>query len=246
MARRRHLHPGGAWKVAYADFVTAMMALFLVLWLVSQDQKIKDAVQRSFTHPFSSKTEGTTGILPKTPDVKVAQVESRVGSFDSAAVVELNALRNLTQDLLKSLQDKDNDFNNTMQLDLSAEGLRINLFDRAGKPLFSPAGADFTEYGSWILTTLAWQLSRYPTFVVEIEGHTEKNAPAPREDYGAWELSADRANAARRKLVTNGVPPKQIRKVAGFADTSPMPNSAPAAEVNRRVAILLKVSSAKP
>lgn len=180
MAKQRHGHHGGAWKVAYADFVTAMMALFLVLWLVSQDQKIKDAVQRSFTHPFSSKTEGTTGILPKSPEIAAVRIESKAGSFDSGAVVELNALRNLTQDLLKSLQDKDNDFNNTMQLDLSAEGLRINLFDRAGKPLFSPAGADFTEYGSWILTTLAWQLSRYPNFNVEIEGHTERTPPPPR------------------------------------------------------------------
>lgn len=245
MSKKRHGHHGGAWKVAYADFVTAMMALFLVLWLVSQDQKIKDAVQRAFTHPFSSMTEGTTGILPKKPEVAAAQVETRVGNFDSASVVELNALRNISQELLKSLQDKDNDLNNTMQLDLSPEGLRINLFDRAARPLFNPADADFTEYGNWILTTLAWQLARYPTYAIEIEGHTERNAPTTRDDYGPWELSSDRANAARRKLITNGVPTQQIRKIAGFSDTSPIPQTAPDAESNRRVTILLKVTSPK-
>lgn len=245
MAKKRHGHHGGAWKVAYADFVTAMMALFLVLWLVSQDQKIKDAVQRAFTHPFSSMTEGTTGVIPRREQVTIQQVETKAGSFDSAAVIELNALRNVTQDLLKSLQDKDADLNKALQLDLSTEGLRINIFDRAGKPLFGEAGVDLTEYGSWILTTLAWQLSRYPNFAIEIEGHTEKNSPALRENYGPWELSSDRANAARRKLIANGVPAPQIRKVAGFSDTAPMPDSAPEDEVNRRVAILLKISPTK-
>ena len=94
-------HHGGAWKVAYADFVTAMMALFMVLWLTSQDQRIKEAVQRAFRNPFSSVTKESTGVIPN----KDAQaVKASNGNFDSASAVELTMLRRLNQDLLKSLQ----------------------------------------------------------------------------------------------------------------------------------------------
>ena len=99
--------------------ITAMMALFLVLWLVSQDQKIKDAVQRAFTHPFASMTEGTTGLLPKKPEVMAAEVQASQGSFDSAAMVELNMLRRVVQDLMKSLQDPSNELDKVVKLDVT-------------------------------------------------------------------------------------------------------------------------------
>src|SRR3954468_21640810 len=102
MAKKRHAHHGGAWKVAYADFVTAMMALFLVLWLTSQDEKIKEAVERSFRNPFTSVTKESTGIVPN----KDSQaVRSKEGNFDSASVNELNMLRRMAEELAKTLQD---------------------------------------------------------------------------------------------------------------------------------------------
>src|SRR5947208_6074822 len=97
--KQRHAHHGGAWKVAYADFVTAMMALFLVLWLTSQDTKIKEAVERAFRHPFASVTKESVGIIPNKDSQAVKDSQ---GSFDSASTVELNMLRSLNQDLLKS------------------------------------------------------------------------------------------------------------------------------------------------
>src|SRR5215469_14851641 len=101
MAKKHAAHHGGAWKVAYADFVTAMMALFLVLWLTSQDEKIKEAVERSFRNPFTSVTKDSTGLIPN----KDSQaVKSSTGNFDSASAVELTMLRRLAQDLSKSLQ----------------------------------------------------------------------------------------------------------------------------------------------
>src|ERR1700683_2283952 len=96
----KHKHHGGAWKVAYADFTTAMMALFIVLWLTSQDQRIKDAVERAFRNPFSSVTKDSVGIIPS-KDTQA--VRSSSGNFDSASAVELTMLRRLNQDLLKSL-----------------------------------------------------------------------------------------------------------------------------------------------
>ncbi len=240
MAKKGHGHHGGAWKVAYADFVTAMMALFLVLWLVSQDQKIKEAVQRSFRNPFASITKESTGILP---NKDVQAVSSKDGNFDSASAVELNMLRKLSQDLLNTLQSNpENPEENPLNIEVTPEGLRISVFDRNHKPIFEPDSAEFTEYGKWIFTTLAWQVSRFTnTLSVELEGHTEANHTPKDPKLDPWELTANRANAARRKLLEHDVLPRQIRKVAGFADTQPMPNVDAIDVSNRRVAVLLKI-----
>ncbi len=228
--------------MAYADFVTAMMALFMVLWLTSQDQRIKDAVQRAFRNPFSSVTKESTGVIPN----KDAQaVKSSSGNFDSASAVELTMLRRLNQDLLKSLEsDGDDKAENSVKLELTPDGLSINVFDRSHKPIFEPQSTKFTPYGDWVFSTLAWEISRYNNLSVELEGHTESGQPAMRPDYGDWEISADRANAVRRKLLEHGVISRQIRKVAGYAATVPMPNVDLGNEINRRVTVLLNVKSA--
>src|SRR3954447_4207546 len=115
MGKKRHAHHGGAWKVAYADFVTAMMALFLVLWLTSQDEKIKEAVERSFKNPFASLTKESTGLIPS-KDTKSA-VSSK-GNFDSASAVELNMLRKISQDLLKAFQQQEEQ-DETLKLEMT-------------------------------------------------------------------------------------------------------------------------------
>jgi len=242
MSRRRHHHDGGAWKVAYADFVTAMMALFIVLWLASQDQRIKEAVERSFRNPFASLTKESTGIIP---NKETMAVKSKEGNFDSASAVELNMLRKLADDLLKTLESNpETPAESPLNLEITGDGLRVTVFDRNRKPIFEPDGAEFTAYGAWVFSTLAWEISRYTnSFLVELEGHTEQGRPPKGVDYGNWELSTDRASAARRKLLTHGVSPAQIRKVAGFADTLPLPNYDPQDETNRRVAVLLKIKS---
>lgn len=234
-------HHGGAWKVAYADFVTAMMALFMVLWLSSQDQRIKEAVERAFRNPFSSVTKESVGIIPSK---EMQAVKSSSGNFDSASAVELTMLRRINQDLLKSLQADDNQ-EGSVKLDLTPEGLCINVFDRARKPIFEPQSTKLTPYGDWVFSTLAWEISRYTSFAIELEGHTESGNPPIRADYGDWEISSDRANAVRRTLVEHGVVSGQIRKVAGYGDTIPMPNQSPGDEINRRVTVLLNVKSNK-
>lgn len=239
MSRKKH-HHGGAWKVAYADFVTAMMALFLVLWLTSQDQRIKQAVERAFTHPFSSMTKESTGIIP---NKDVAAVKSTSGNFDSASAVELNMLRKIAQDLLRTLESNpETPDDNPVKLEMMPDGLRISVFDRNRKPIFEQDSAQFTPYGAWVISTLAWEVSRFSgSFNVEIEGHTESGRPAVRDQYGDWELSADRANAARRKLQEHDVAEEQIRRVAAYAATVPVADLEPEDETNRRVTVLLKV-----
>jgi chemotaxis protein MotB len=243
MSQKKH-HHGGAWKVAYADFVTAMMALFLVLWLSSQDQRIKEAVERSFKNPFASLTKESTGVIP---NKDTQAVKSSQGNFDSASAVELNMLRKLADDLVKALTQSSEEPNQDPgKLDLLPDGVRISIYDRAKRPIFQDDSAQFTEYGNWVFSTLAWQVSRYTnTFRVELEGHTERGHVAQANPIDNWELSANRANSARRKLLEHGVAESQIRKVAGFADTMPMPDIAPTDEVNRRVAVLLKIRDEK-
>lgn len=228
---------GGAWKVAYADFVTAMMALFLVLWLAAQDSKLKEAVERAFRNPFASLTKESVGIVPNKND---QFSKDKSGNFDSASAIELHILRKLNEDLLKSLmQDQDPD-NKTVELEMTPEGLRITIYDRSHRPVFEPQSIRFTTYGDWVMSTLSWSIARYPTFAIDIEGHTERGHPPVTETYGEWELSADRANAARRKMLDHGVVQDQIRQVTGYAATQPMPKHKPEDEINRRVSVLLK------
>lgn len=235
----KHKHHGGSWKVAYADFVTAMMALFLVLWLTAQDTKIKEAIERAFRNPFASRTKESLGIIP---NKDVQALEKQKGEFEAVSALHLEMLRRMTEDLSKLLQ-QDPETQNSVKLNLTSEGLLINVFDRSQKPIFQPETAKFTTYGAWVFSTLAWEISRYPTFTVELNGHTENGHPARDEEYGGWELSADRANSARRKLVQHGVAETQIFKVSGLGDTEPMDKTQPSDEINRRVSVLLKVQS---
>jgi chemotaxis protein MotB len=240
---RRGGHHGGAWKVAYADFVTAMMALFMVLWLAAQDQKIKEAIERAFRHPFMSLTKESAGLMP-TKNQNTGK--SVGGKFDNttASANELALLRRLQQDLTKSLAGNEEE-NESVQFVLTSEGLRINIFDRARKPIFKKNSPELTEYGDWVLSTLAWQISRYDGFNIELEGHTESGFQPVSNQYGGWELSADRANTGRRKLIERGVKFQQIKKVAGLADTVPLPDTQPDDPVNRRISLLLRATGGK-
>src|SRR5665213_2156376 len=124
MAHKKGGHHGGAWKVAYADFTTAMMALFIVLWLTSQDQRIKDAIERAFRNPFSSVTKDSVGIIP---NKDTQAMKSSRGNFDSASAVELTMLRRMNQDFLKALQtDFHENDEDSVKLDLTPEGITIN------------------------------------------------------------------------------------------------------------------------
>src|SRR6201994_3425718 len=145
MAKKHDSHSGGVWKVAYADFVTAMMALFLCLWLTSQDQKIKDAVERAFRNPFSSVTKESVGIIPS-QDANASFQQQ--GHFQSVSAVEMETMRHLSDDLSRLL--KQNEDPTSVKIDLTPEGLNINIFDRSHKPIFTPGTATFTEYGSWV------------------------------------------------------------------------------------------------
>src|ERR1017187_2941174 len=185
MARNKHVHHGGSWKVAYADFVTAMMALFLCLWLTSQDQKIKDAVERAFRNPFSSVTKESVGIIP---NKDASSTYKQQGKFSSISAIEMEAMHHLSEDLAKLFTDQAVG-QAPVKIDVTIEGLSINVFDRSQKPIFNPDTDVFTDYGAWVFNTLAWEIARYSTFRIELQGHTESNSQTNREAHGKWELS---------------------------------------------------------
>jgi chemotaxis protein MotB len=236
---KKHASHGGSWKVAYADFITAMMALFLCLWLTSQDQKIKDAVERAFRNPFSAVTKESVGIIPNSK-ADASSSYKQEGRFSSVSAVEMETMRRLSEDLAKLLKQRDDD-QTSVKIELTPDGLLVNIFDRSQKPIFNSGTDVFTDYGAWVFSTLAWEIARFTTFRIELEGHTEASLPPGGEVHNPWELSTERANAARRKLVQSGVAGSQICKVSGYADTVPMPGFSPTAEVNRRVTVILKL-----
>lgn len=228
--------------MAYADFTTAMMALFIVLWLTSQDQRIKDAVERAFRNPFSSITKESVGVIPN-QNMQASREEN--GNANMSAIMELKMLRRMNQDLTKSLQADEDSQQSSVKLELTPQGLLINVFDRSRRPIFEAQSTRFTPYGDWVFSTLAWEISRYHGFTIELSGHTESGNPPISPDYGDWEISTDRANAVRRKLLEHGVNSGQITKVAGFGDTVPMRDYDATNEINRRVSVLLNTESNK-
>ena len=236
-------HHGGAWKVAYADFVTAMMALFMVLWISAQDQEILIATSQYFQNPFRAPLTATSGVLPfnsnqtsrssgekegSEKDAKKMQIEM---TFLNSVAAEFYRLLNLDKDLAEKPLD----------IQVTSDGLRITLFDRIRQPLFVEDTAEFTEWGTFVMQNLSWSVERHQ-FRVAIDGHTRANLKLSRPDYSAWELSTDRANAARRSLVHYAVDAGAIERVTGYADTRPMEGELPESEANQRVTLSLALS----
>jgi hypothetical protein len=125
---------------------------------------------------------------------------------------------------------------------MTADGIIINVFDRARKPVFEPQSTRFTTYGQWVFSTLAWEIARSTNFPVELEGHTESGNAPVSSDYGDWEISADRATAVRRKLLESGVPPHADHQGGRITATRRRcRNTEPADEINRRVTVLLNL-----
>jgi chemotaxis protein MotB len=238
---------GGAWKVAYADFVTAMMALFMVLWISAQDQKILIATSRYFQNPFNSPLDASSGVLdkdaPKPGSGGGPQQDStsevKQPATDASAI-DLQFLNSLAKDFYRLLNLNEDLQEKPIDIQVTSDGMRITLFDRARKPLFENRTAKFTEWGDFIMQSLSWLIDRH-NFHVVIEGHTRKGLVMPDPAYDSWELSTDRANAARRALTHYAVSPGLIERVTGFADTRPVPFQRDDSESNQRVTLSLSM-----
>ena len=215
---------GGAWKVAYADFVTAMMALFIVLWLLSASEKVQKAVGGYFQDP--------TG--------KGRQTGSTSAGFGETLTLNQSQLQQLKEKLIQAMKQVPAFQNMAKQIrmTITAEGLRIDLLETQKGMFFENGNPKPTEAGSALLLVLAAELVKLPNKVA-IEGHTDSN-PFGRSDYSNWELSADRANAARRILSSAGISDDRISQVRGFADQRLLVKNDPTNPSNRRISIIVR------
>ena len=217
-------HHGGAWKVAYADFVTAMMALFIVLWLMASSQKIQQSVAGYFGDPRGNgKQTGT----------------SKAGKGDPLALNRdnLNQLKNKLEQLMRQIPNFEQ-IKSQVNMTMTPEGLRIDLMETSGGMFFENGDPRPTNAGRELLHILAVGLAKVPNRVA-IEGHTDSN-PFRREDYSNWELSIDRANSARRTMLDAGLPGDRVSQVRGFADRRLLLKADPVNPSNRRVSIIVR------
>jgi chemotaxis protein MotB len=233
-------HHGGAWKVAYADFVTAMMALFLVLWLVSQaDMKVKQAIASYFRSPgvFDSMQGGILSQAKK--------VSKEPGSLTSKD--DEQALFSAAETLKKqfSTRPEFSKYKDQVKIEVTEDGLRIQLIDKADRISFPSGSAELAAEAQSILKEIAVGICGLPN-KINIGGHTDSYVFPSDNGYTNWELSADRANAARRILENGCVKPEQIRRIVGFADTEPMVAGDPYSPANRRISItVLRLAQAE-
>ncbi len=237
-----HGHHGGAWKVAYADFVTAMMALFIVLWIVGQSKQIKQYVAAYFQDPRGASTtlkhnHGGEGLMDSGGGGKSLleprpQAKQQLASLSilGQKIREELQRRSVTRRLLKQVQ-----------IEVVKEGLRIELIDESQSFFFDLGTSSIKPEAAEVLRTIAQELGQIPNHLV-IEGHTDSRPYASSNTYSNFELSADRANRARQILITNGVENEQIDEVRGCADRRLRDPAHPFAPNNRRVSILVKLA----
>jgi chemotaxis protein MotB len=246
MARKKAAaHHGGAWKVAYADFVTAMMALFMVLWISSQDQKILIATSKYFQNPFNSPLNANSGVMPfnsnKTTQGQGKDAgEEKEPSRDKA--MKMTFLNTVAADFYRLLHLDQDLADKPIDIQVTSDGLRVTLYNRGKQQIFQRDSTEFTEWGEFVIQNLAWAIDRH-RFRVTIDGHTREREQLLRPEYSGWELSTDRANAARRGLVHYAVEDGLIERVTGYGDTRPLPDIPHGADSNERMTLSLTLDA---
>ncbi|MGD0129974.1 MAG: flagellar motor protein MotB [Terriglobia bacterium] len=226
-------HHGGAWKVAYADFVTAMMALFIVLWLLNSSKQIQVAVGGYFKDPSgNSKMVGSN---------QAGAGENLMLTKDNMGQLK-QALENSVRQMAKFDQ-----FKNQIEMTVTAEGLRIELLETGVGTFFDSGSSVPSQNGKDLLVKLAQELGKLPN-KISIEGHTDSKPFAGKSNYGNWELSADRANAARRLMQDSGLRDDQVTQVRGYADQKLRKPGDPLDPSNRRISVIVQyvVKDPKP
>lgn len=273
-----HAHHGGSWKVAFADFATAMMAFFLLLWLLgATDEKQKGAISEYFNNPSTlqgasqvpapSSIQGPGGSStsmiklgggmelhrdPAPPRDKTApspgaqvDVTPEAGEGDKKdegdSEEELDHLRldALLKELQKAMDERESlaKFKDQILLDVTPEGVRIQIIDHERRSMFPSGSAVLEAFSSDILRELANIVADVPNRI-SISGHTDIR-PYVKPNYSNWELSADRANAARRALIAGGLPSEKIGRVVGLSSSALLDPQAPASAINRRISIVV-------
>jgi chemotaxis protein MotB len=225
-------HHGGAWKVAYADFVTAMMALFIVLWLLSAAKPdVKVAVAGYFNDPSGTGAKAGTSMTGSGPSLTITKDD-------------VTQLKEKLEKAVKQMANFDK-IKDQIKMTVTPEGLRIDLLETATGTFFDSGNPRPNKNGEELLMTLAEELGKVPN-KISIEGHTDSQPYAVKGDYGNWELSADRANAARRIMQEQGLGQNQVSQVRGYADQQLRKPDAPFDPSNRRISVIVHYIAKTP
>jgi chemotaxis protein MotB len=264
-------HHGGAWKIAYADFVTAMMAFFLMMWLIGSTSKGDlQAISEYFKTPLKvamqgGKAEGNSAIILKGGGKDITQQRGQVKNGDKAPdkkidtkevkskEIDVNeAKKQLEKEERERLQDLKakieaaidaspmlKQFKNQLLLDITSEGLRIQIVDEKNRPMFASAKAELQPYAKQILHEIGQMLNGVPN-KISLSGHTDA-APYVNggKGYSNWELSADRANASRRELIGEGLDESKLLRVVGLSSAVLFDKEEPLNPINRRISIII-------
>jgi chemotaxis protein MotB len=257
-----HAVHGGAWKIAYADFVTAMMAFFLLMWLLgSTTDGDKKGIADYFQSPLKIALAGGSGsgdsnsvlkgggesLTSTVGQVKKGDVEAQRNTINLHKLkaeqvrAEIARLEDLKQEIQQKLQsnEKLKEISSQIRLDMTRDGLRIQIVDDQNRPMFASGSATIAPYMKDLLREIGSVLTEVPNRLT-LEGHTDAQ-PYPGGDrgYSNWELSADRANASRRELILGGLTDDRVLRVQGLASSQPFDEKDPLAPTNRRISIIV-------
>lgn len=263
-------HHGGAWKIAFADFATAMMAFFMVMWLMSSatpEQKL--AISGYFQDPIGFTESASPHVIDlggtPTPapdrtlnDVVDPALQQTQSQAEADAALNAEQAQTFAEQLererldllLQELQNKVDEnpeltrFKDQILFEITQDGLRIQIMDAANRPMFALGSAQLQPYFEDILLAMADTIRGVPN-KISISGHTDAKPYSGRGDFGNWELSAGRANAARRALVAGGYPDEQLARVVGYASSALFDRDDPLNPVNRRIDILVLTKRAQ-
>ncbi|MFC0348468.1 flagellar motor protein MotB [Undibacterium danionis] len=255
-------HHGGAWKIAYADFVTAMMAFFLLMWLLGSTAKGNlQGIAEYFQTPLKVAMAGGDGsgdsssvIKGGGKDLSLREGQQRKGEIEAvkktynlqaaeAALARADAerLKNLKEKIEAAIESNATlkQFKKQLLLDITTEGLRIQMVDEKNRPMFASAKADLQPYTREILHEIGLALNEVPNRI-SLSGHTDA-APygSGEKGYSNWELSADRANASRRELIYGGMDEKKVLRVVGLSSSVLFDKEEPLNPINRRISIIV-------
>ena len=230
-------HHGGAWKVAYADLVTAMMAFFLVMWLISQGTEVRESVAAYFSDPVGFTARGGAGVMPGSPGAGAPNATPDESHAEPDIQSELRAKADEILEALRALPEFE-DLQDQISVTVGPEGMRIRLNEAGESSFFALGKADLSGRGGEAIRAIGRVLSTLP-YHIAVEGHTDSKPYAGEAGYTNWELSADRANSARRLLTESGVDPARIDAIRGYADTRASYPEDPLDPRNRRIEILV-------
>ncbi|MFH1019188.1 MAG: flagellar motor protein MotB [Pseudomonadota bacterium] len=238
-------HHGGSWKVAFADFMTGMMAFFLLMWLVNMTTKPQKEKLAHYFQEYSIFAEGGAGgateMIAKEQATTEAQITITQAPAASGATTEgegsAAGLERFKEQLQQEIEQRLAELKDQVRIEVFEGGVKVDIMDKEGNPMFPLGSTTLTESGQKILKVLCDNIKN-TTNRIEIEGHTDAVSYAKKE-FGNWELSTSRASAARLEVEKNGIPPSRLLRVSGYAATEPIIKDNPFDPRNRRISLRL-------